>query len=224
MFAAFAVPKFGICFRALSHNSVHAHDGVLHVGSGLAFEAERVLEIERDDGRAREAQQKITQRADGDRVRDGRALLLGRFGVALINFLPRACLEPVEQVVGFHALALAAADFDVRFLGILGRNFVAHLLCAARGERDDVVREMLQIVGLLRMTEGAKARDDNLLRIRLPRVNDVEDFVRVAECGRVRVSRSSGFARRDPRLVAIGMLVKAAIVEIAAEQAEFPKW
>ncbi len=149
-FAAFAVPKFGIRFRAFAHDSVHAHDGILHVGSGLALEAERILEIEGDDRRAREAQQEIAQRADGDGVRDGRALVLGRFGVALVNFLSRACLEPVEQIVGFHALALAPAHFDVGLLRVLGGNFVADFLRAARRERDDVVREVLQIVGLLR--------------------------------------------------------------------------
>ena len=52
----------------------------------------------------------------------------GRFGVALVDFLPRACFEPVEQVVRFHALALAAAHFDVRLLRVLGGNFVAEFL------------------------------------------------------------------------------------------------
>ena len=52
------------CSASFAHNSIHAHDGVLHVGAGFAFEAQRVLEIERDYGRAREAQQEIAQRAD----------------------------------------------------------------------------------------------------------------------------------------------------------------
>ena len=69
----------------------------------------------------------------------------GRFGVALIHFLARAGLEAVEQVVGFHALALAAADFDVRLLRVLRGNFVAQFLGAARRERDHVVGEMLQM-------------------------------------------------------------------------------
>src|SRR5208282_2347722 len=100
--------------------------------------------------------------------------------VALINFLPRAGLKAIEEVVGLHALALASADFDVGFLSVFGRNFVAEFLSAARSERDDVVGEVLQIVGLLRVTERAKARDDDLLGICLPGINDVENLVRVA--------------------------------------------
>ena len=69
--------EIGICFQALSYNSVHAHHGVLHIGPRLTLEAQRVLEVERDDGRAGETQEKITKRADGDCVGNGLALLLG---------------------------------------------------------------------------------------------------------------------------------------------------
>ncbi len=49
-----------------------------------------------------------------------------------VHFRLRALFEPVEEVVGFHALAFAAADFDVGFLGVFLGNFVAHFAGAAR--------------------------------------------------------------------------------------------
>ena len=210
----------GIVLRALSQDSVHAHDRVLNVGSGFAFEAERIFEIEGDHRGAREAQQEISQRADGDRVRNGGALGFRRVRMPRVHFLARACFELVEQVVGFHALAFAAAHFDVGFLGVLGGNFVAHFEGAARRERDDVVGKMLQMIGLLVVSQRAQARDDHLLRIRLPGVDHVEHFVRVAECWRARIVALAG---GDPGLVAVRMLVKAPVVEIAVEQAEFPE-
>ena len=139
--------------------------------------------------------------------------------MALIRFFSRARLKAVKQVVGFDALALAAADFDVRLLRVLGGNFVAEFLCAARSERDDVVRKVLQIVSLLRMTERAKARDDDLLRIRLPRINHVEDLARVAECGCVRVTRD---AAGYPDLASVPLLVERFVVEIAREETKLP--
>ena len=54
----------------LAEDVARAHRRVLHVGAGLAFEAERFLEIEGDHRVARELQQEITQRADGDFGRD----------------------------------------------------------------------------------------------------------------------------------------------------------
>ena len=137
----------------------------------------------------------------------------GAFGMARVHFLARARFELVDQVVRLHALALAAAHFDVRPLGVFGRNFVAHFEGAARRERHHVVGEMLQVVGLFGVSQRAQRRHHHLLRIRLPRIDHVEHFVRVAEGRGARIAPDS--ARGRPDLVAVGMLVETAVVEIA---------
>ncbi len=103
---------------------------------------------------------------------------------------------------------------------VLRRNLVAHLERAARRERHHVVGKVLQVVGFLGVAERAQPRNHDLLRIGLARIDHVEDFVRVAESGRVRIV---AFAGGDPGLVAVGMLVETVIVKIALEQAEFPE-
>ena len=79
---------------------------------------------------------------------------------------------------------------------------------------------MFQVVGFFGVPERAQARDHHLLRIRLPRIDHVEHFMRVAERGRAGIVR---FRIGGPDFVAVGMRVEAAVVKIAAEQAEFPE-
>ena len=79
---------------------------------------------------------------------------------------------------------------------------------------------MFQVIGFLVVSQGAQARDDNLLRISLARVNHVEDIVRVAERGGAGVIAIAG---SDPGFVAVGMLVKTLVVKIAVEETELPK-
>ena len=49
-----------------AENITGADGGVLNVGSGFAFKAERFLEVESDDGVAGELQQEVAERANGD--------------------------------------------------------------------------------------------------------------------------------------------------------------
>src|SRR6202035_2805176 len=121
--------------------------------------------IKSDDRGARETQKKISQRADGDGMSDGSAFGFRSLGMSRIHFRPRAEFEAVEQVVGFDALAFPAANIDVLLLCVLSRNFVAQFLRATWGEGDHVISEMFQVVGFFVISEGAQARDDNLLRI-----------------------------------------------------------
>src|SRR5580700_4425787 len=79
---------------------------------------------------------------------------------------------------------------------------------------------MFQAVGLFGVAEGSQSCRDHLLRIRLPRIHHVEDFVGVAERRRACVAT---LACGDPGFVAIGMRVKALVVKIAVEEAELPE-
>ena len=101
----------------LAQDVARAHGGVLHVGSGVAFEAERFLKIESDHGIARELQHEVAQRADGDLGGNLPALVGGRFGMPRVHFFQRLFDQLVDQIVGLDAQALAARDLDVgRFL------------------------------------------------------------------------------------------------------------
>ena len=177
--------KSGCCSASFAEDVARAHDGVLAVGAGLAVEAERILEIEGDDGRARELQQEIAQRADGDAVGDGRALGFGRFGVARVHFGARGGFQAIEQVVGLDALSLAAADLDVGLARVLLGERVAHFGGAARRERHHLVGKVSGARGLVVEAERAQAGDDHVLQVRLARVNHVEYFGAAAE-GRAR--------------------------------------
>src|SRR3954470_1268317 len=61
---------------ALAKDVRGADSGGLRVRAGLALEAERVLEVERDHGILCVAQHEVTERADGEMLGDG--TLLGR--------------------------------------------------------------------------------------------------------------------------------------------------
>jgi hypothetical protein len=54
----------------LAEDVAGADHGVLNVGAGLALEAQRILEVEGDDGVARELEHEVAQRADGDLLGD----------------------------------------------------------------------------------------------------------------------------------------------------------
>ena len=140
--------------------------------------------------------------------------------MALVHFLPGTGDQAVDQIVGFHALAFAAAHFDVGLFRVLGRNFVAELLGAARRQRDHIVGEMLQPIGLFGVAERAESLLDDLLRVRLARIDDVVHLMGVAE---FRGARLVGCGIRHPSFMAVGMTVKLVVVKIAAEQTEFPK-
>src|SRR5262249_46599427 len=128
--------------------------------------------------------------------------------------------QPVEQIVGFYAVAFAAADEDVGLLRVFFGNFVAQLSRATRREGHQAVSKMLQAAGLLRVSERVQAGYDYLLGINLARIDHGEDIVGVAERGRAGIVAVTG---GNPGFVAIGMGVKTAVVKIAAEQSEFPE-
>ena len=121
-----------------------------HVRSGLAFEAQRVFEVERDDRVARELEHEVAQRADGDLLGDLLALGFVAARLARVHFGSRGGNQLVDQVVGLDAEALAAADFDVRPAAILFGNVVAKFHRAARRERDHLVAEVRVVIGLRR--------------------------------------------------------------------------
>ena len=104
--------------------------------------------------------------------------------MALVHLGARGGFETVEQIVRLHAQTLSAADFDVRLLRVFLAQRVAEFSGAARRERDNLVGKMNRAVGLLLEAERAKARDDDVLQIGLPRIDDVVHDRGMSERGR----------------------------------------
>jgi len=122
----------------------------------------RVLEVECDDRRTREFQKEISQRADGDRVRDDGAFVFGRCGVALVHLGARGGFQAIEQIIRFHAQTLSAAYLNVWLLRFLLTQRVSQLGGAAGRERDDLVGKVNRAIGLLVETERAKAGNNHV--------------------------------------------------------------
>ncbi len=106
--------------------------------------------------------------------------------------LPRGCDQPVEQVVRFHAEALAPGNLDVGSRLIFLGKHVAEFGRAAWGQGDHFIREMRVVIRLIVVAESAQCIDDRVLRFRLAGINDVVDFRNIAEVRMIFLS----FSRR----------------------------
>src|SRR5580765_7871652 len=79
---------------------------------------------------------------------------------------------------------------------------------------------MDRVLGFLRVSECPERLTEQRLEIRLTRVDDVEDPRRMTKwrCARLAAGR-----RGRPERATIGLLGKAAIVEVLAEESELPE-
>ena len=102
-------------------------------------------------------------------------LVGGRFRMARGHFFERLFDQRVDQVVGLHAQALAAGDFDVGPLLVFLGELDAQLGAAARRKRHHLVGEVDRLVGLLVVAQRAQAGHHDVLQIGLPRVDHVVD-------------------------------------------------
>ena len=202
----------------LTENAGGAHDGILRVRSGLAFEAQRLFEIEGDHRLLGVLQHEVAQRADGDLRGDLLTLRLAQLRMARVDFLLRRGDELIEQIVGLHAETLAAADFDVGARLVFFAQVVAEFGGAARGQRDHLVGKMRVVVGGLAVAEAAQGFDDRVLRLRLAGIDDVVDLRDVAEVRMILLAVRRG----NPAVVAVRIAVELAISEVAPQQAELP--
>ena len=117
----------------LAQDVARAHGGVLHVGAGLALEAEGLLQVEGDHRIARELQQEIAQRADGDlRWPPCGSAPRRSSGWRDATSSSAFCDQGVHQVVGLHAEPLAAGDLHVRALAVFLGKRDAQVGAAAR--------------------------------------------------------------------------------------------
>ena len=143
------------------------------------------------------------------------------FGVARGHFVQRLSDQRVDQIVRLHAQALAPGNFDVRPFAVFFGKRNAQLGAAARRQRHHLIREVHRLRGLLRIAQRLQSCHHYVLQIRLPDVDDIVNARAVAK----RRGRAAGGRRigRDPQLAAIGIAHERAIVEILAQQAEFPE-
>ena len=121
--ASSSAAKSGSCLAALfqfAQDVASAHGRVLHVRAGLAFEAQRLLKIERDHGIARELQAGNSAAPRWrSAVATARSVRRQSSGWRDATSSSALAIRLVHQVVRLHAEAFAAGDFDVRALAIL---------------------------------------------------------------------------------------------------------
>ena len=116
----------------LLEDVVRANHGVLNVGAALAFEAQRLLEVEHDHLAARVLHQEVADGGDADHFRDSLALAVGEFGVTGRDLASRIAGERIQEVVSLDAQAFSTRDLDKRPLRLL-RTRVQHVAEFARG-------------------------------------------------------------------------------------------
>ena len=167
----------------LPQNVARAHRRVLHVRSGFAFEAERLLKIERDHRIARELQQEVAQRADGD-LRRHRAPFAPRARPACRDATSSSAFSISLSIrsSAFTPEAFAAGDFDVRPLACLLRR----ARCPARRSSAARAPPSRRRSGCERsacssIPERAQAGHHHVLQIGLARIDHVVDARAVAE-------------------------------------------
>ena len=141
------------------------------------------------------------------------------FGMPRRDFFQRLLDQLVDEIVGLDAQPLAAGDFDVGLLLVLFGQLDPHLDAGARRERDHLVGESARWPRPVFEAERAQPGDHHVLQIRLARIDDVVDARAAAERRRARLRLRC----RRPHLVPVRIRVPLAIVEILAQQAEFPK-
>src|ERR1700730_5551276 len=93
--------------------------------------------------------------------------------MAFIYLGARGGFEAVEQIVCLHAQTFAPADFDVRFFRVFLAERIAEFGGATRRERHDFIRKMNRALRLFLEPERAKPRYNDVLKVRLPGVDDV---------------------------------------------------
>ena len=166
----------GAGFEPFPADAANADDGVLAIGAGLALEAERIFEVESDDGVAREFQKEKSQRANGDGSE--RFCFCQPSPMSAWRSCTSASVAASSLSIRSSALTpkpLRPLTIDEGLLCVFGREFVTHLGGAAWGEHDKCVGEVNGIVGGFRVAETAQGFRDDVLHIRLARVDDVVD-------------------------------------------------
>ncbi len=144
----------------------------------------------------------------------------GEFGVAGVDLGLGGGGELVEEVVGFDAVAFAAADLDEGAELVFVGERVAEVDGAARSHGDHLVAEVGVVVGGFGEAHASEGGDDVVLRVVLAGVDDVVDGVGAAEGGGGGIARACG---GDPAGVG-GVLVEFGVAEVfAGEQAELPE-
>ncbi len=214
----------------------------MQVRSGLAFEAQRLFDVEDDDLAARVLQHEVADRGDRDLGPCASAFVGAEIRIALGDFGRRLRRQQIDEVVDLDAESLSARDLDER-LGVLtiGRDRVAEFARRRVRQGDHFVRKMDRILGLAGMAERPQRLAEECLQIHLPRIDDVVNARRPSE----RQSAGIGLARRRrPQRLAVPLNVaqsggpypphtqsggscpldiELAIVEVASEQTELPE-
>ena len=103
-----------------------------------------------------------------------------------IDFLLGRCHEHVNQVIGFHAEALATRDLDVVAPLVLGAQFIAELGGTAGRERNHLIGKMCVVLSLVFVAKASQSFHYRALSFSLSGINDVVDFTDASEMGVVR--------------------------------------
>jgi hypothetical protein len=153
---------------------------------------------------------------------------------AELDLLGRFRDEAVDQVVGLHAEAFPTRHLDEGACAVLLGELDAERLGRGRRERDHLVREVRGASGELGESRAPHGFLDDLLRIRLPHVDHVDDARGVAETpagGGVRarfvvpcpVKRRLAVGREELGRAVGGAVRDGLVLEVDAERAELPE-
>jgi hypothetical protein len=208
------------------------HGRVLQVGPRVPFEGEGVVEVEGDDLVSREAGHVDAQGADGDRLGAGEVDRGAR--LAGEDLLERLLHEPLDEVVGLDAEPLAPRHLEVGLAAVLVGKNDAERLGGTRGERDHLVGEVDRAVGPVGEPGAPDRFLDDLLRVGLPHVDDVDDGVAAPVAAlRLRVGPLRVVARPAERGHAVGGdelrvaerrdVRRHLVLEVDPEEAELPE-
>ena len=166
-----------------------AYDSILEVRTALALERQRLVDVERDDFRARILHHEVANGSDRNHLGNPPVVRRVELGVSLCDFRFGPRHQRVHEVVGLHTLALTTGDVHEPALVVRRiRGEIAERPGCRIRQPDHLVREVGRPLRLLHVPERPERLFQKLLKIRLPDVDDVVSDGRMAERGVRRVA------------------------------------
>jgi hypothetical protein len=140
----------------LGKDVVRAHHGILQVRPALAFETERLGDIERDDLAARVLDHEVADRRDGNLSADNADVVGAELRIALGDLGRCGSLEQIDQIVGLDPEPFPPRHFHERLLRILSRGLVPEVTRGLMRQRHHLVRKMDRALGFRLMAHGGQ--------------------------------------------------------------------
>ena len=171
-------------FLQLGEDVVGANGRVLQIRTALPLEAEGLVDVEGDDFAARELDHEVADRRGRDRLpRFARTSSGPNSGLRCATSAAALSVSRSSRSSAFTPRPLRP-DTSTNGLPASSLVCVAELARGRVRQRDHLVRVVDRPPSLFREPEHGQRLLEQLLQVRLPRVDDVADHCRVAEPGR----------------------------------------